>query len=155
MHQLVRGAIAGAAGTMALDISTYVDMAARGRESSTMPSEVVRRIAERAGIPALSTPSEVSTAKTKARRSALGALCGYAVGVGIGTLYGALRPSLRRIPAPAMAIVLGAAAMAASDVPAARLGATDLKTWGVSGWLADALPHGVYGLVTAAVVDAL
>jgi|GEM_PF-6643874 len=45
--------------------------------------------------------------------------------------------------------------MAASDVPAAKLGATDPKTWGVPEWLSDIIPHVVYGLVTASVCDAI
>ncbi|MDQ2864974.1 MAG: hypothetical protein M3R51_01985 [Candidatus Eremiobacteraeota bacterium] len=155
MNALLCGAIAGAAGTLALDVSTYSDMALRGRQSSNMPAEVVRRMAERAGIESLARPDERSDNETKARRSALGALCGYAVGLGIGTVYGALRPRLKGIPGPLMGLVLGAAAMAASDVPAAKLGATDLSQWGVSGWLSDAIPHAIFGLVTAGVADAV
>jgi hypothetical protein len=45
--------------------------------------------------------------------------------------------------------------MAASDVPIAATGASDPRTWGVSGWLSDLIPHLVYGLVTAATFDAI
>jgi hypothetical protein len=45
--------------------------------------------------------------------------------------------------------------MLASDVPAAKLGATDLKTWGTSGWLSDAIPHAMFGLATVLVADAI
>ena len=38
--------------------------------------------------------------------------------------------------------------MAGSDVPAVATGATDPKTWGTSGWLADIVPHAIYGLLT-------
>jgi hypothetical protein len=56
---------------------------------------------------------------------------------------------------PLAGLLLGAAAMASSDVPAIKLGVTDPAEWGTSGWLADIIPHLAYGLVTAAVYEAL
>ena len=153
MNGLLRGAIAGAAGTLALEITSYADMAIRGRASSDLPAEVVRRMAEAIGMDALSASNERAGERTKARRSALGAISGYAVGIGIGVLYGAVRPLLRRVPVAISGVALGAAGMAAADVPAAKLGATDPTTWGVAGWTADALPHAVFGLVTATVAS--
>jgi hypothetical protein len=44
--------------------------------------------------------------------------------------------------------------MAASDVPAVRLGVTNPKEWGLSGWVADIVPHVMYGLITAVAFDA-
>jgi hypothetical protein len=38
--------------------------------------------------------------------------------------------------------------MAASDVPVARLGISDPRTWSAADWLSDVLPHLAYGLVT-------
>jgi len=32
-------------------------------------------------------------------------------------------------------------------------GATDPKAWGTSGWLADIVPHAIYGLVTSAAYE--
>jgi hypothetical protein len=32
---------------------------------------------------------------------------------------------------------------------------TDPKTWGTAGWLADIVPHVVYGLTVVAVFDAI
>ena len=47
MRGLILGAIAGAAGTMALDVAGYADMAIRGRTPSDLPAEVIRRLAAR------------------------------------------------------------------------------------------------------------
>lgn len=155
MNAILRGAIAGAAGTIALDVTTYADMALRGRASSNLPAEVVRRLAQRLGFDQLARPDEASNDATKARRSALGALSGYAVGVGIGAAYGLLQPYLRRVPFTVRAVGLAAAAMAAADVPAARLGATDPAAWDASAWASDAVPHAIYGLVTAGVARSM
>ena len=50
---------------------------------------------------------------------------------------------------------LRAATLAASDVPLVSLGVSNPKTWGVSGWASDLIPHLIYGFVTAVVYDAL
>jgi hypothetical protein len=156
MRGLWVGAVAGAAGTMALDVVSYGDMLLRGRQSSDLPAEVVRRLAAKAGNTQLSVPSEEASETLKNRRSALGALSGYAIGITIGALYGAVslaagtkRGLLLRT------VALGAIAMAASDVPASMLGATNPKEWSASSWASDIMPHIAYGLATAAVVAAI
>ena len=157
MRGLILGAIAGAAGTMALDVAGYADMAIAGRTASDMPGEVIRRIAAKAGITWLSIPSEEADEQTKNRRSALGALAGYGIGIGLGALYGAigsLLPDERR-GTLTQAVVLGALAMAASDVPANALGATNLAEWTPASWLSDIVPHAAYGIVTASVFAAI
>jgi hypothetical protein len=45
--------------------------------------------------------------------------------------------------------------MASSDVPATALGVTDPRGWDRTSWLADLLPHLVYGVATAITFDAL
>lgn len=144
MSTMMKGAIAGAVGTMALDVTTYADMALRARSSSNTPATAIKKLSERAGVPI----------RNDNRASALGALTGYVVGVGVGSLYGALRSRVRP-PLLLSTLVLATAAMAAAEVPATRVGATDPKTWGIAGWLSDIVPHVVYGLVTAAVFDAV
>jgi hypothetical protein len=47
------------------------------------------------------------------------------------------------------------AAMAESDVPLVLLKASDPKTWGVSGWFSDLLPHLIYGFVMVATYEAV
>jgi hypothetical protein len=139
------GAIAGAVGTIALDVASYTDMAVRARSSSGLPAEVVKRLSKRAGVPI----------ENDNRASALGAISGYAVGVGVGAAYGALRSRFRHSPLMLSALGLAIAAMAAADVPATRVGATDPKAWGITGWISDIIPHAAYGLATAVVFDAL
>ena len=48
---LVRGAVAGAAGTTALNAATYLDMALRARPASETPQHAVDEIARRSGHP--------------------------------------------------------------------------------------------------------
>ena len=150
-RSFLAGTVAGAAGTIALDIATYADMALRGRPSSEAPSKLVEKLASTLGIPALLGDDDAA----KNRRSGAGALLGYANGVGIGTAYGAIRPLLRGVPPLVTGLALGAAAMAASDIPMIKSGVTDPQEWGTAGWLADIIPHAIYGLVLAYALDAL
>jgi hypothetical protein len=151
---LLVGIAAGAVGTVALDAVTYVDMVVRARPASSTPAEVAGALAERAGVE-LAADGNVSESVGN-RRSGLGALLGYGVGLGIGGAYGLLRPRLPGSLRPtAAAAGLGLAAMAASDLPATALGVTDPRTWGAAGWASDLLPHLAYGLATATVYEAL
>ncbi|HZD38525.1 MAG TPA: hypothetical protein VE664_07785 [Actinomycetes bacterium] len=150
---LLVGMAAGAVGTVALDVSTYLDMVVRARPSSGMPAETAGAVAERAGVD-LGGDGE-SAERASNRKSGLGALFGYGVGIGLGTLYGLLRPAVRRLPRPAAGVGLGLAAMAASDVPPTVLGITDPRSWDRSSWASDLIPHLAYGLATALTFDAL
>jgi hypothetical protein len=80
---------------------------------------------------------------------------GYAVGLGIGAAYGMVRPRLDGLSAPLAAAAVGMAAMATSDVLAVSTGASDPRSGGVSGWLADLVPHLIYGAVTVVALEAL
>ncbi|MFY9932286.1 MAG: hypothetical protein WAK82_30190 [Streptosporangiaceae bacterium] len=91
---------AGAAGTTALNAVTYADMAWRGRPSSSAPSELVEKAAERAGA---SIPGEGDEREN--RDSGLGALASIVTGVGVGAAYGAVRALGFRPPALAGALV--------------------------------------------------
>ena len=154
-NNLLLGAVAGAAGTFALDVTTYADMAARGRPPSKTPAETIRRVAESAGVEALAKPDDQAGESTKNRRSGLGALSGYGIGLSVGLVFGSVRPLVKNAPLALCAVALAAIAMAASDVPATKLEATDPSQWGVSGWIGDIVPHLAYGFVTAAVFDVL
>ena len=152
MRSVLVGTVAGAVGTIALDVATYADMALRGRPSSDTPATFVKNLAASAGIEPLAADDETA----KNRRSGVGALLGYVNGLLVGAVYGAVRPALRgRVPPVITALAAGVAAMAISDVPLVKSGATDPKTWGTEGWLADIVPHVVYGLVLALAFDAL
>lgn len=156
-NKLLAGLAAGAVGTMTLDIATYVDMVARGRPSSGVPAKLAGMLADKAGINlAAGAQGDEQAAKetVQSRESGLGALLGYVPGLGIGALYGLLRPQVRRLPVPVVGVVVGLAAMAASDTPIVTSGVSDPATWGVSGWMADLIPHLAYGVMTAIAYDA-
>jgi uncharacterized membrane protein len=142
---LLRGAAAGAAGTTALNAVTYLDMVVRGRPASDAPEQVVQRLAGEAGV-------EVpGSRKERANRVAgLGPLAGILTGVGVGALAGVLRSAGVRLPTAVGGPLLGAAAMAGSDVPLAALGVSDPRSWSTADWVSDAVPHLVYGLATHA-----
>ncbi|MEV5704159.1 hypothetical protein [Actinoallomurus sp. NPDC052274] len=135
------GALAGAAGTAALNAVTYADMALRGRPGSQVPEQMVEKTIERAGV----SLGEDETADN--RRQAIGALLGFGVGIGVGVAYGLIRSRGRTLPD---ALALGAAASVAGEGPAVALGLTDPRTWGAAGWISDVVPHLAYGVVTAA-----
>ncbi len=153
IDQLVRGAGAGAIGTLALNASTYLDVTLRGRPPSSLPSKAVGRLADIAGVD-LSDEGPDSV-EAQNRRSGLGALLGYATGISVGVLYGVVRPRTEFVPLPVAGLAAGAVAMAASDSSLVASGTTDPCQWALSGWLADVIPHAVYGLATAAVFEAL
>ena len=149
--QPLAGVAAGAIGTIALDLTTYLDMLVRARSPSDLPATLAGTIADRLGIDLGGGSAEAAGN----RKSALGALLGYGVGVGVGTVYGLLRPAIPGVPTAAAGIGLGLAAMAASDLPPTALGLTDPRTWGTVGWASDIVPHAIYGLVTALAFDAI
>jgi hypothetical protein len=147
LRQVLMGMAAGAAGTAALNVAGYLDMAIRGRPASQVPAQTAGELAARIGAP-------LDGQQAQARKEGLGGLLGYGAGLGVGALYGLLRPSLGELPLPLAAAGLGAAAMAAGDVPPISLGLTDPREWGASGWLGDLVPHAAYGLVAAAAYEA-
>ena len=144
----VAGAIAGAVGTIALEGASYADMYGQGRPASALPARAAAQLAERLGID-LGPPDDDAT---DSRAAALGALLGYGLGVGAGAAFGLLTRRWRRTSVRA-ALGLGAAVMVAADGPLIAQGLTDPRTWGVKGWLSDIVPHAVYGLTAATVLD--
>ena len=152
MGWAITGAFAGAAGTSALNLVTYSDMLWRGRGASAVPAQVAGRLAQAARLP-LRRPGE-DDERVSNRRSSLGSLLGYAVGIGLGTLYGVVR-GRRDVSLAVAALALGASAMVLSDAPATAMKVTDPRRWGASGWAADVVPHLAYGLVTAGALELL
>ncbi|MER5217944.1 hypothetical protein ABT063_47475 [Streptomyces sp. NPDC002838] len=84
-----------------------------------------------------------------------GTLLGYVTGLGVGAAYGLLRRGSGTLPAWAVGPLLGAAAMAGSDAPAAALGVTDPTSWDLTSGASDVVPHLAYGLTTASVYQVL
>lgn len=149
------GILAGSVGTVALNMTTSADMAIRGRSASSAPSALVGTLAEKIGIP-LSLHKATSQDQTvENRKSGIGALLGYVNGLGVATLYGLLRPHAEKVPLPLAGFLVGATAMIASDVPLVALRVSHPKTWGLSGWAADIIPHLCYGLATVLSYEAV
>jgi hypothetical protein len=145
-----RGLVAGAAGTTVLHAVSQLDRAVRGRPASTVPARTVDAIADATGqeVPGRGAVRE-------ARRTALGSLAGIGSGLGVGVLASLARSAGVRMPGLVGAVVTGATAMAATDVPAAALSVTDPRTWTAADWASDAGPHLAYGAAVQAVVSAL
>lgn len=165
-NRIVCGAVAGAAGVVALNAAGYLDMLLRGRPASDMPARVAGKLADEIGLPlefdsdagdeiAPEDDDEDEPDDAPAnRREALGALLGMVNGIGIGVAYGICRLILPRPPAWLAGAALGAAAMAASDYPATRLGLTEPRDWSATDWASDVLPHMAFGVVTALAFEA-
>jgi hypothetical protein len=154
IREMMIGAAAGAAGTAALNATTYADIALRGRPPSQLPVQTVDKLSEKAGIALDDRAIEGSEKeKLKNRKSGIGALLGYGAGLSVGMLYGLLRTGVNP-PLPLAAAGLTVAVMAAGDGPPAVLGATNPRQWGLTDWLSDIVPHFAYGLVAAAAYNA-
>jgi hypothetical protein len=145
--------MAGAVGTVALNIATYADMAIRGRAPSRVPARVASALAQRAGLNLASDDQDSADKTAQHRRSALGALLGYLTGVGVGVAYGLVQPRLRDVPPLLAGIGVGMTAMAASDISAVVTGVTDPTTWSRLDWGLDLGFHAIYGLATAITYD--
>ena len=149
-----RGAAAGAAGTTVLNAVTYLDMTFRGRPSSSTPEQLVEAVADKAGV---TVPGDDETRTNRLR--GLGPLSGSAVGVAVGASAGVVDALLRRggreLPAPLAALLIGAAAMALSDVPLKVFGISDPATWAAKDWAADVVPHLAYGAATYATLRSI
>jgi hypothetical protein len=150
MGRIGRGVVAGAAGTVALQAVTYLDMLGRGRAPSSLPGEAAARLADRAGMD-LRGEDEASAN----RREALGALAGFGAGIGVGVALSLVMPRLGRRRLVRPAIFAGAMAMAAADGPMVVEGLTDPRRWSAVDWAADVVPHLAYGLGTVAALRLL
>ncbi|MEU6077857.1 hypothetical protein [Micromonospora sp. NPDC047074] len=140
---LADGAIAGAVGSTALNVVSYLDMVVRARPASSTPEESARRLA---GVAHVDLGSGDRAAN---RRSGLGPLLGYGIGVAAGVGY-ALLARGRRMPLALAAGVLGGGVMTMSDGSMTLLGVTDPRTWRRTDWIADLVPHLAYGVAAAA-----
>ena len=153
LHRALLGAVAGAVGNLSLEVVTYGDMLLRGRAASGVPAKMAGVLADNVGIEPLS--SKAADERAENRRSAAGALLGYALGVGLGSAFGLVRPALGRFSMPMAAIAVGLAAMTAADTSYAATGVSDPTTWSAADWVSDLVPHMIYGLVTVATYEAI
>ncbi len=144
------GAAAGAAGTTALNAVTYLDMAVRGRPSSSTPEDTVEALSEKVHVP---VPGKGDIRQN--RLQGLGPLAGLVTGIGSGLVLGVARAAGWR-PGPTAGSALATLlALVGSNGPMTLLGVTDPRTWPASSWAADIVPHVAYGVVTAVVLERL
>lgn len=150
LKRLMQGAVAGAAGTTALNAVTYADMAMRARPSSSTPEQVVEELAKRSGHP---VPG--SGAERQNRLQGLGALSGLMTGVLVGALAGQLRFVVLRLGPVLGPAILGGSAMLATDLTMAKLDITDPSSWDAGSWASDAVPHLAFGVVAYSTLAAM
>ncbi|QUR68560.1 hypothetical protein [Mycobacterium spongiae] len=144
------GAAAGAAGTSALNVIGYLDMAVRGRPASTTPERTAEALARLFHITIPGSGDALA-----GRISGLGALSGYTAGIGIGVLLGLAYALGWRPGWIVTAAVATVGALVGTNGPMIALGVTDPRTWGLIGWISDLVPHLGYGVVTALVLHYL
>jgi hypothetical protein len=143
---VMRGAAAGAAGTTALNVVTYLDMALRGRSASSTPEQTVEKLAETAH---LSIPGEGENRRS--RLQALGALTGLVAGIGVGGLIGLARAAGLR----SGTLLTTLSVLVSTNGPMTVLGVTDPRTWSATDWISDLVPHLAYSAVVTTTMDAL
>jgi hypothetical protein len=150
-RNLFHGALAGAAGTTALNAATFLDMALRKRPASSTPEQTAERGADMIGLP---LPEDKD--QKQARESGLGSLLGAFAGVGAGAALGAMHAVTGRPTSRAGTVgVAWVVVMVAGNGPMTVLGVTDPRTWRPVDWVADVVPHLAYAVVAAAAFDAL
>lgn len=148
--RLAHGVVAGAVGTVALNATTYLDMAVRGRPASSTPEQTVARLAGRLHVP---LPADGDQAAS--RLTGVGALLGMLAGVSVGAAMGAVRPYAGSDGIATTTGIAGALAMLAGNGPMTLLGVTDPRTWTAADWAADLVPHAAYAAAAAATWHAL
>ncbi len=115
--------LCGAAGTTTLNVITYLDIAVRGRATSSTPERTVEAMARLFGLTVPGSGDVLAN-----RISGLGALTGYAAGIGMGVILGVAyalgwRPGL---------LVASAIALIGTNGPMTVLGVTDPLTWSLA-----------------------
>ncbi|MGY1806401.1 hypothetical protein ACI8AF_03450 [Blastococcus sp. SYSU D00669] len=146
---VLRGAAAGAAASTALNAVTYVDMAVRGRGSSSTPERTVETLAEKAHV---QIPGDEEHRQNRVQ--GLGPLTGLVAGVGVGVLTGVVRAAGFRSSKPVGTALTTAGVLVAANGPMTALGITDPRTWSATDWMSDLVPHLIYGLVLTTTLDA-
>ena len=146
---MLRGAAAGAAGTTALNAVTYLDMAVRGRGTSSTPEQTVEKLADKAHV---AIPGDGTTREN--RTEGLGALTGLVAGTGFGVLVGLARASGYRSSKPVGIALMTLGVLVVANGPMTVLGVTDPRTWSRTDWISDVVPHLAYGAVVKTTMDA-
>lgn len=150
IRALAAGAVAGAAGTTALNTVTYLDMIWRARPASSTPEATVEKLADVTGVSIPGTTEERTN-----RIAGLGPLTGLLVGSGVGAALGLARAAGYRPRLLGSSLTAAAGALIGSNGPMTVLGITDPRTWSPADWISDLVPHLAYGIVTGAALQAL
>jgi len=145
----LRGAAAGAAATTALNAVTYLDMAVRGRGTSSTPEQTVEKLAEKAHV---DIPGDEEHRRNRVQ--GLGPLTGLVAGIGVGVLAGLVRAAGFRSSKPVGIALTTAGVLVVANGPMTVLGITDPRTWSATDWLSDVVPHLAYGVVLKTTMDA-
>lgn len=146
---LLRGAAAGAAASSALNAITYLDMAVRGRGSSSTPQQTVEKLTGKAHV---AIPGNDETRRN--RVEGLGRLTGLVAGVGVGVVVGLVRAAGFRSRPVVGTLLTTLGVMVAANGPMAALGVTDPRQWSATDWISDVVPHLAYGAVLKTTMDA-
>jgi len=139
---VARGMLAGTAGTIAMTLSQRLEMAASGREPSTVPGQVGAHL-----LPGRDpgSPSDVAGLNRPVH---------WAHGIGMGALRGALDSA--GVHGPRATAAHFALLWAGDAALYQALGIADVPwRWGADELASDLLHKGVYAVVTGAVYDAL
>ncbi|WP_341715719.1 hypothetical protein QQG74_16825 [Micromonospora sp. FIMYZ51] len=139
---LADGLIAGAVGSTTLNVVTYLDMALRARPASQTPENSAAKVADTIHLD-LGPGDQAAN-----RRSGLGPLMGYGLGLTAAVGFAALARG-RRQPLLRAAALLGGGLMTLSDGSMTLLGVTNPRSWRRVDWIADLVPHLAYGLTAA------
>ena len=146
---VLRGAAAGAAGAPALNAVTDLDMAVRGRGTSSTPEDTVEALADKVHV---SIPGDEE--KRQNRLQGLGPITGIAAGIGVGVLTALARAAgFRSQPAVGTGLIT-AGVLVAANGPMTALGITDPRTWSRTDWISDVVPHLAYAVVVKTTMDA-
>jgi hypothetical protein len=150
IRAIAAGALAGAAGTTALNTVSYLDMVWRARPASSTPEATVEKLAEVTGTKIPGSAEERSN-----RIAGLGPLTGLIVGTGVGAVLGLARTAGYRPGLLGSSLAASVGALIGSNGPMTILGITDPRTWSGPDWVSDLVPHLAYGTVTAAALQAM
>jgi hypothetical protein len=147
---LAAGALAGAAGTTALNTVAYLDMVWRARPASSTPETTVKKLADLTGISIPGTEDERTN-----RIAGMGPLMGLMAGISVGAALGLARAAGCRPGPVGTSLAATAGALVVGNGPMTALGVTDPRTWSRTDWLSDIFPHLAYGITAAAALRAL
>jgi hypothetical protein len=145
----LRGAAAGAAATTALNAVTYLDMAVRGRGTSSTPEQTVETFADKVHV---EIPGDDETRRNRVQ--GLGPLMGTVAGVGMGVVVGLVRAAGFRSRPVVGTVLITLGVMGAANGPMVALGVTDPRAWSSTDWISDVVPHLAYGAVLKTTMDA-